>query len=81
MLSEVEIFGNVTYAKAGEGSQYAYYSAGNSKVKKFNGSAFYWWERSPICDNAIGFCYVDSGGVAGISGASSSDGVAFGFCF
>ena len=47
LLSEVEIFGSTTYSKSGEGSQYAYYKAGNSKVKKVNGSASEWWERSP----------------------------------
>lgn len=39
LLSEVEIFGTTTYSVPGEGTQYAYYKAGNSKVKKVNGSA------------------------------------------
>ena len=42
LLSEVEIFGSVTYSKAGEGNQYAYYSAGNSSVKNFSGSSASW---------------------------------------
>ena len=47
LLSEVEIFGSTRYSAAGEGTQYDYYKAGNSKVKKWNGSATYWGERSP----------------------------------
>ena len=39
LLSEVEIFGSTSYSAAGEGTQYDYYKAGNSKVKKKNGSA------------------------------------------
>lgn len=81
LLSEIEIFGSTTYSKAGEGSQYAYYSAGNSKVKNRSGSAATWWERSPTGSNSIGFCFVTSVGTAGTTGASPSFGVAFGFCF
>ena len=80
LLSEVEIFGKVTYSKAGEGSQYAYYAAGNSTIKKVNGSANYWWERSPYGSNADFFCGVGSGGTAGNHAASSAYGVSFGFC-
>lgn len=81
LLSEVEIFGSTTYSKSGEGSQYAYYKAGNSKVKKVNGSASAWWERSPYGSDSTIFCVVGStGGAVDISGASSSYGVAFGFC-
>ena len=81
LLSEIEIFGTVTYSKSGEGSQYAYYSAGNSKVKNLNGSADYWWERSPRGDSSTNFCCVDSSGGASGGYASISRGVAFGFCF
>lgn len=81
LLSEIEIFGSVTYSKAGEGSQYAYYSAGNSEVKNFSGSANAWWERSPNGSSSISFCLARSGGGAGYGGASGSYGVAFGFCF
>lgn len=81
LLSEIEIFGSVTYSKSGEGSQYAYYSAGNSKVKNFSGSASYWWERSPLGSDSTIFCRVYSSGSAGTNSASNSYGVAFGFCF
>ena len=81
LLSEIEIFGSTTYSKAGEGSQYAYYSAGNSKVKNFSGSAAAWWERSPSGSNSTAFCFVGSYGYASTGYASNSYGVAFGFCF
>lgn len=80
LLSEVEIFGKVTYSKAGEGSQYAYYAAGNSTIKKVNGSAYNWWERSPYGSNANSFCYVNSAGTAHGNTASGTRGVSFGFC-
>ena len=81
LLSEIEIFGSVSYSKRGEGTQYDYYKAGNSKVKKRNGSAAYWWERSPHASNSARFCQVHSNGVAYTSDASFAYGVAFGFCF
>ena len=81
LLSEVEIFGATSYSAAGEGTQYDYYKAGNSKVKKQNGSAAGWWERSPFASSSAIFCLVDSGGNAGNGYASSAIGVAFGFCF
>lgn len=81
LLSEIEIFGSVSYSKSGEGTQYDYYKAGNSKVKKFNGSVNFWWERSPYDGYSTTFCYVDSDGSAKYIYASYAAGVAFGFCF
>lgn len=81
LLSEIEIFGSTTYSFAGEGKQYDYYKAGNSKVKNLSGSAYYWWERSPYSSDSTYFCCVHSGGGAGAGSASGSLGVAFGFCF
>lgn len=81
LLSEVEIFGSTTYSASGEGTQYAYYKAGSSKVKNVSGSASHWWERSPYSGSAITFCYANSGGTADFGGASTSTGVSFAFCF
>ena len=81
LLSEIEIFGSVSYSKSGEGTQYDYYKAGNSKVKKYSGSAYTWWERSPNGSDSTYFCIVDSIGAAGYGDASIAYGVAFGFCF
>lgn len=80
LLSEIEIFGTTTYSVAGEGTQYEWYKAGNSRIKKVNGSAGYWWERSPYSGNTNGFCRVNSSGNAGHDFATSSGGVSFGFC-
>ena len=81
LLSEIEIFGSTTYSFAGEGKQYDYYKAGNSKVKNLSGSADGWWERSPRSSNSTYFCRVSSNGNADDNNASGSRGVAFGFCF
>ena len=80
LLSEVEIFGYTGWSAAGEGTQYDYYKAGNSKVKNRNGSAEAWWERSPYAGNSTNFCLVYNG-ESNVSGASVARGVAFGFCF
>ena len=81
LLSEIEIFGSVSHSKSGEGTQYDYYKAGNSKVKKYNGGVHYWWERSPKGGNSEGFCGVNIDGFADYNYASFARGVAFGFCF
>ena len=53
LLSELEVFGSISRANPNEASkqaQYAYYSAGNSKIKyKHNGTAAapLWWVPSP----------------------------------
>lgn len=86
LLSEYEVFGNITYANNYEANyqqQYAYYSAGNSKVKYRHdqtGSSVYWWLRSPIAGNSSRFVYVTSGGSVHYYGASASLGFAPGFC-
>ena len=81
LLSEVEIFGSSTNSVAGEGTQYDYYKAGNSKVKEWNGSATIWWERSPRAGSSTRFCVVYGNGSAYSNDASNVRGVAFGFCF
>lgn len=80
LLSEIEIFGTTTYSVAGEGTQYEWYKAGNSRIKKVNGSANYWWERSPYSGGTNSFCGVNSSGSASNNDANISFGVSFGFC-
>ena len=60
LLSEFEVFGSISYGNTNEKNkqaQYAYYSAGNSKIKyKHNGTstAAIWWLRSPsACDSSV----------------------------
>ena len=79
LLSNNEIFG--TTGDFGEGTQYDYYKAGNSKVKKWNGSAAAWWERSPGDGSSTSFKVVNSSGSENSDIANNARGVAFGFCF
>lgn len=81
LLSEIEIFGNITYSASGEGTQYAYYKAGNSKVKNYNGSANYWWQRSPRIGNYTSFCAVSNSGLADYISANDVYCISFAFCF
>lgn len=81
LLSEVEIFGSLTFSVEGEGTQYDYYKSGNSRVKKYNGSAYYWLERSPERGSYKAFCYVYSSGQPNYLETRYYSGVAFGFCF
>ena len=81
LLSEIEIFGNITYSASGEGTQYAYYKAGNSKVKNYNGSANYWWQRSPRIGNYTSFCAARNSGLADYISANDVYCISFAFCF
>ena len=83
LLAEQEIFGgNRTYSNQYEKNsqvQYAYYSAGNSKVKyrhSATGSTAYWWERSPLYNGNIYFCVVSTNGSANLASARYSYGLA-----
>lgn len=86
LLSEYEVFGNITYANNYEANyqqQYAYYSAGNSKVKYRHdqtGSSVIWWLRSPFAGGSSRFVSVYAGGSVGNTYASTSSGFAPGFC-
>ena len=81
-FSEMEVYGSATHSHSGEGKQYDYYKAGNSKVKKVGSTASIWWLRSPS-DNPgnTNFCIVAQNGSASSSSAQYSRGVCFGFCF
>ena len=86
LLSEFEVFGSISGGNTNEKNkqaQYAYYSAGNSKIKyKHNGTSTIasWWLRSPYASSSNDFVYV------GINGAGDYDigyfslGFAPGFC-
>lgn len=80
LLSAIEIFGTTSGAYAGEGEQYEYYAAGNSKIKKVNDSAKSWWTRSPSSGGNANFCAVSSSGSSLSTSASNSCGVSFCFC-
>lgn len=77
LLSEIEVHNTTTYSKAGEGSQYAYYAAGNSKVKT---GATVWWHRSPRGTTSTQFTNTSNVGNVNYIEASGLWGVAFAFC-
>ena len=85
LLSEYEVFGNITYGNTYEANyqqQYAYYSAGNSKVKyrhNSTGSAAKWWLRSPGAGNSGYFVAVYTDGTVDSGHADASLGFAPGF--
>lgn len=82
LLAEFEIFGDHTYANSAERNyqqQYAYYVAGNSKVKYRHDStatAVVWWERSVSTADFGGFCCVGSDGAVYYNRAFYSYGLA-----
>lgn len=86
LLSEYEVFGSISYANSNESSkqaQYAYYSAGNSKIKyKHNGTttAASWWLRSPYSSDSANFVCVRPVGTVSYYDAYRSLGFAPGFC-
>lgn len=86
LLSEYEVFGSCSISNSNEASrqqQYAYYSAGNSKVKyrhTSTSSTADWWLRSANRGNSYYFANVNTSGSVGYSGAGNSLGVAPGFC-
>ena len=85
LLSEIEIFGSVTYSKAGEGTQYAWFTnatANRYKLPKWDGGSAsdIWWERSPYGSSSNFFCNVKSNGNANYVNASNAYGIAPAFC-
>ena len=86
LLSEYEVFGSISRANSNEArkqAQYAYYSAGNSKIKyKHNGTstAAFWWLRSPYAIYSDIFVRVSTNGTAVGINAGYSLGFAPGFC-
>ena len=79
LLSEIEVFGSTTYSHAGEGKQYEYYTAGNSKIKTVSGSSSDWWERSLYERSPDRYCRVQ-GDKSEVEFAEKSLGVSFAFC-
>ena len=86
LLSEYEVLGKITKANSNEASkqaQYAYYSAGNSKIKyKHNGTsdAALWWLRSPYARADEIFMRMYTDGTSAFDYANNSLGFSPGFC-
>ena len=88
LCSEFEVLGQKQYANQYEQDrqeQYAYFAAGNTKVKygagaQSSSTTVSWWSRSPYYDTNHSFCIVGPSGNAGNYGAFTSSGVAPCFC-
>lgn len=86
LLSEKEVFGTITKGNTYEGTyqeQYAYYAAGNSKVRyrhSSTGSTAIWLLRSAFIANTGQFCRVNTGGTIGNATGNYSYGFAPAFC-
>ena len=86
LLSEWEVCGTRSHANSAEQNyqaQYAYYSAGNSKVRyKHNatGSTAHWWLRSVNVDSSTFFCFIRNAGYTDFYYADRSYGFAPAFC-
>lgn len=81
LLSATEMSFNFSYMPSGEGAELAYFkgcadnSSDSKRVAYLNGSAAYWWLRSPDCRNSGSALGVGSNGDWGSSYCSSSHGI------
>ena len=86
LLSEYEVFGKITNGNTNERNkqvQYAYYSAGNSKVKYMHNKTsrpVEWFLRSPYVTDSKSFVIVYTNGLVSGTQAYNSRGFAPGFC-
>lgn len=81
LLSATETSFSFSYMPSGEGAELAYFkgcadnSSDSKRVAYLNGSATYWWLRSPYCGNCGGALCGSSDGDWGGSYCSYSDGI------
>lgn len=81
LLSATETSFNFSTMPSGEGAELAYFkgcadnSSDSKRVAYLNGSAAYWWLRSPYCYNSRNALYVLAGGGWNYDSCSSSYGV------
>lgn len=81
-LTEVEVFGLNKFTPYAEGTQYAYYAAGNSKIKTVGGDASDWQLSSQMhSGSVVNYCAVSKSGALSLHGIYSTSGVAYAFCF
>lgn len=81
LLSATETSFDFSYMPSGEGAELAYFkgcadnSSDSKRIAKLNGSAAYWWLRSPSCNYSNGALYVSSNGDWYYYGCSYSFGI------
>lgn len=76
IAAEIEIYGSTTFSASGEGTQFTWYETAANRIKKVNGSANAWYERSPDTRNTAYFCFADSDGSANSYNATYTNGLA-----
>lgn len=81
LLSATETSFDFSYMPSGEGAELAYFkgcadnSSDSKRIAKLNGSAAYWWLRSPNCNGSYYALYVNSSGDWGNDDCSDSRGI------
>lgn len=81
LLSATETSFNFSYMPSGEGAELAYFkgcadnSSDSKRVAYLNGSATYWWLRSPNCNYFLGALYVNATGGWSYNSCSRSYGI------
>lgn len=81
LLSATETSFSFSYMPSGEGAELAYFkgcadnSSDSKRVAYLNGSATYWWLRSPGCDDFYSALYGNSNGDWNYDNCSSSYGI------
>lgn len=81
LLSATETSFSFSYMPSGEGAELAYFkgcadnSSDSKRVAYLNGSAAFWWLRSPYCNDSGNALYVYSNGDWYRNGCSSSNGI------
>lgn len=73
--SEVEVFGSVTRAATGEGSQLSYFTTAANRIKTYSGAANPWNNRSPVLASDAQFCRLNASGRPSYHGAIYDSGI------
>ena len=79
LFSEKEVFGSTTYADSSaesKNSQLTWFKTFSNRIKRANGRADYWLERSPYSGISRYFCGVTYSGTAGLFIANNARGLA-----
>ena len=67
LFSEKEIFGSTRYANSSaesQNTQLNWFKTSSNRIKRVNGSASIWWERSPCSGTSRAFCAVGNSATA-----------------
>lgn len=79
LFSEKEVFGSTPNANSSaesRNSQLTWFKTSSNRIKRVNGSAYHWWERSPGSGDLYSFCSVTPSGGTDWNYAHASIGLA-----